>query len=59
MSDESEANQAISLLDGIIFEGRRLIVYEARPRIVRNRPLPAEDGLASSWISSSKLEKSF
>jgi RNA recognition motif-containing protein len=48
MSSESEANQAIALLDGFIFQGRCLIVHAARPRIVRNLPLKTEDGLPSS-----------
>ena len=48
MGSENEANQAISLLDGMLFQGRCLIVHAARPRIVRNLPVKTEDGLPSS-----------
>ncbi|MDB5080185.1 MAG: putative RNA-binding protein RbpA [Chloroflexi bacterium] len=44
MSSESEAIHAISLFDGMLFEGHSIIVHEARPRIVRQpRPIPQEE----------------
>lgn len=48
MSNDNEANEAIGLLDGMLFQGRCLIVHAARPRIVHNQPLIQEDGLPSS-----------
>lgn len=42
MSSEQEANEAILLLDGILFNGRSITVYPARPRIVRNPPVPVQ-----------------
>ena len=48
MSSEQEANKAISLLDGILFHGRSITVYPARPRIVRNPPIKPENNLALS-----------
>ncbi len=45
MSSQQEANKAISMLDGILFHGRSITVYPARPRIVRNPPIESENSL--------------